>query len=385
MADKSGVCFFFDVFHPIFSGHAVYMQQLMVRFLERGRPMTVLTRNPGHLAAKEVLGEIEIHRIPSTGNALAFSWRVVKKLFELRDRYSCFHVNGFLDRYFLIQLACRLLGKRLVVQTTLFGSDDGYSYLRSHSLGRLRMRILARIDALLAISQPLVSSFVDCGFPAGKLKYIPQGVDRKRFFPVEPARRADIRQSLGLDPGAGVVVFVGTIIHRKGVDQLIESWIEVQRRRPGAQLCLVGEDSFDDSHSHRAALNEYVEGLKKTVAQEGLNVRFCGFHGDIVPWLQAADIFALPSRQEGFGNVILEAMSCGVPPVVTPMDGVALETVVQGHNGYIVDDTRELSQRLIELLENDALARELGRNSLSRVEEHFCLDRIFEKYAELYG
>ena len=377
MAEKSGVCFFFDVFHPIFSGHAVYLQQLMARFLAQGLPMTVITRNPGNLAAREVLDGVEIHRIPQARHSVLFAWLVVRKLFELRHRYHCFHVNG-------IQATCCLLGKRLVIQTTLFGSDDGYSYLRSHKFGRLRMRILSRIDALLAISRPLVDSFIACGFPERKIKYIPQGVDRARFAPIDRSQRPGIRASLGLPEEAGVVVFVGTIIHRKGVDWLVESWIQVQKQNPQAVLCLVGEDVFDESHSHRTALNEYVEELKRLVAEHRLNVRFCGFNSDIVPWLQAADIFALPSRQEGFGNVILEAMSCGIPSVVTPMDGVARETVVPGQTGFIVEDVDELAARLIELLGDDEMARAFGRRSMARVEENFCLDRIFGKYVELY-
>ncbi|MCB1182867.1 glycosyltransferase family 4 protein [bacterium] len=384
MKPTGGVCFLFDDFHPVFSGHAIYMRQIMRRLAARGRALTVICWNPGGLPATEDHEGIRIVRVAPPRSDLERGRRVLGALWSVRDRFDCLHVNGFPDPYLMWVAFCRLLGKRLVLQSTLMGSDDGEAYRRNHRGGALRVRQLACVDAITAISRPLIASFTDIGFPADKLVYLPQGVDLARFTPATAAEKRALRSERGLDPDGPLVLFVGTILERKGVDLLVEAWAAVQARLPGAQLALVGMHEFDGSHENRDALNAFAGAMRERVAAGGLRVVFAGLHNDIVPWYRAADLFVLPSRKEGFGNVILEAMACRVPVVVTPMDGVALETVDPGVNGLIVRDVPELAAGIASLLEDPERAARFGEAGAARVRRLFDLEAIADRYDELY-
>jgi len=384
MSASGGVCFIFDDFHPVFSGHSVYMQQIMKRLQDRGRKVTVICSNPGHLAAREQYRGIEIVRIEGNFYDMAGRALVLRALWSVRHEFDCLHINGFPDPHGMIVGFCRLLGKRLVLQSTLYGSDDGFSYRRHHRGGALRVKQLALVDAITAISQPLIETFLEIGFPPEKLVYIPQGVDLHRFVPGADAGKQDLRDRLGIRGSGPTALFVGTVLRRKGVDWLIDAWREVQRRVPAAHLVLVGMYDFDESHENRDTLNAFSSSLAEQVRDHGLNVQFVGLQEDIVAWYQAADLFVLPSRKEGFGNVIIEAMASRLPVIVTPMDGVAHETVTPGSNGYIVQDVAELADRICLLLEDSVHAADLGVAGEEIARRKFDLDVIAGKYDALY-
>lgn len=384
MGGANGVCFLFDDFHPVFSGHSIYMQQIMARLQERGRTIHVICWNPGNLPDQEDYRGIHIIRLREKPYSRGAYLRIFRTLWGLRRQYHCLHINGFPDPYGLFVAFSKLFGKRIVVQSTLFGSDDGYSYRRHHRGGALRVKQLAMVDAVTAISRPLVETFLAIGLPAGKIVYIPQGVNLRRFRPVDPLAKRDCRRAIGREDGGPIVLFVGTILKRKGVDLLLDAWAAAHERFPQAQLVLVGMDQYDATHDNQVELNEYADAMRRQAAGCGASVTFAGLQEDIVKWYQAADLFVLPSRKEGFGNVIIEAMACGLPVIVTPMDGVAHETVENGRNGYIVEDVAELSQKIIHLLAHPEVAVAMGASGKVIAGDKYDLDVIAGEYDRLY-
>jgi glycosyltransferase involved in cell wall biosynthesis len=384
MSGANGVCFLFDDFHPVFSGHSIYMQQIMARLQDRGRRIYVICWNPGHLPDQEEYRGIHIIRLRGKPYSRGAYLLIFRALWGLRQQYHCLHINGFPDPYGLFVAFSKVFGKRIVLQSTLYGSDDGLSYCQHHRGGSLRVRQLAMVDAITAISQPLVETFVAIGFPVGKIVYIPQGVDLQRFRPVDLLAKREHRRAIGHADGGPIVLFVGTILKRKGVDLLLDAWAAVHERLPQAQLVLVGMAEYDATHDNQRELNEYAEAMRRQAAAYGASVTFAGLQEDIVKWYQAADLFVLPSRKEGFGNVIIEAMACGLPVIVTPMDGVANETVENGRNGFIIEDVAELSQKIIHLLANPEEAAEMGARGQAIASEEFNLDVIAGEYDRLY-
>jgi glycosyltransferase involved in cell wall biosynthesis len=384
MAETRGVCFVFNEFHPVFSGHSVYMQQIMARLPDSWR-LSVIARNPGGLPARENFGRIAIVRVPSDVSPLRHTLNVARAFLALRHDYHCVHINGFLDSHELVLALLVLLRRRVVVQVSLFGSDDALTFLRTHKAGRLRLRLLARVVSLTGISAPLVDSYRDYECARNKIVLLPQGVDLERFQPADAALRVRRRAAIGLSGDDCVAIFVGTVMHRKGVDVLLEAWSTVQSRVPRARLLLVGMNVFDESHSNRNALEAFVAEQRRLIAARNLRVDFAGLVDDVPAWLQASDVFVLPSRKEGFGNVILEAMACAVPCVVTPMDGVAFESVIPGETGYVVEDATALANAVSELLTEPGRAEEMGRRGRERVLAHFDLDRIAARYRDLFA
>jgi phosphatidylinositol alpha-1,6-mannosyltransferase len=149
----------------------------------------------------------------------------------------------------------------------------------------------------------------------------------------------------------------------KGHDQLLEAWPAVQARIPDARLVFAG--AGDDVARLRA---------KAANLRIAANVVFTGFVADdvLTSLYRTAALFAMPSRDEGFGLVYLEAMSHELPCIGSTHDA-ARETIEDGVSGFLVpqDDRQLLADRIVRLLSDDDLRRRMGRHGSRRARESF--------------
>ena len=254
--------------------------------------------------------------------------------------------------------------------------------------GRLLQLVARRyqfplLDCVLVQSSIMADSLRAEGF-RGRIEIIPNGVDTERFKPeVDTAVRQQIRQTLGIDPSAPVLIYVGAIEPRKGSDLLFAAWAKIAPELPNAHLILLGP-RLDEGDPALAGFQRKLDALiHASGAAE--RVHFMGRVDDVVPYLQAADLFVFPSRREGLPNVVLEAMATGLPVVTTPFVGLSAE-LGQAETHYLLAnfDAEHLAQRIRQLLLEPSLAEQLGRNGRSWVETHLDLNNILDKYAALY-
>ena len=376
-------------FHPIFTGHGIYLQQLSRYLRNNNVDVSILAADFLELPANEVVDGLNVYRFKFSHNEkhweIKLAWRVITFLFRNRNSYDILHIHGHLDIYGLLTLFNRLFHKHTISQMVLLGADDPLTLLKTYRFMKQRYKILSLMDRFLCISKMLCDSYQRAGLPMEKLTYIQQGVDIERFTPVGSmdAKEA-LKNKLGLAGCQHIVIYVGSIVARKGVDLLIDAWCRVQKQYPGALLLLVGQEKFDDNDVNKVQLNAFVDTINKVIDEERLNVLFAGKKENVNEYLQCADVFVLPSRKEGFGNVILEAMASGLPVVVTFMDGVALETVVHGQNGFIVQTVDELFLSLAQLLGDTALRTSMGEAGVKMALDKFSMEFIAGRYAELY-
>jgi glycosyltransferase involved in cell wall biosynthesis len=114
-------------------------------------------------------------------------------------------------------------------------------------------------------------------------------------------------------------------------------------------------------------------------------VRFLGEVRDVPALLARGSVLVLSSLTEGISLTLLEAMARGLPVVATRVGGNP-EVVVDGETGYLVAsrDPSQLAARLVQLVENPEIARDMGRRARERVVEHFEVSRMISRYEELY-
>ncbi|WP_020390380.1 glycosyltransferase family 4 protein [Kribbella catacumbae] len=191
---------------------------------------------------------------------------------------------------------------------------------------------------------------------ANRMRRLTPGVDTSRFFP--GCGGEQVRKGLGLE-GVPVVACVSRLVARKGQDTLIRAWPRVLAAVPEAVLLIVGGGPDRDR-------------LEELARQTGVAhaVRFTGAvpWDEIPPYVDAADVFAMPCRTrrfglepEALGIVTLEASATGKPVVVGDSGGAA-DTVRHGETGYLVDPYNPVptAVRLIELLTDPARAKAMG-------------------------
>jgi glycosyltransferase involved in cell wall biosynthesis len=268
---------------------------------------------------------------------------------------------------------CVLLGKllRLPVFATFQGARAGASRLE-RPIRPLALRSCAGV--IIGAGGELARVRTRYKLPSAKLAHIPNAIGASGQAPLG-RRRA--RERLGIDPDARVVVWHGRVqIELKGLDVLLESWRLVCRARPDVPLLLLLVGGGNDAGELRRLLE--ASGLDNVRWVD----RFVVDRDELSRYLAAADVFALPSRNEGFAVAALEAMACGLPLVAAEVNGVG-EILEGGEKagGVIVPsgDAAALAGGLGRLLDDHGLRRELGVRARRRVQERFSLEVVGEQ------
>ena len=407
-------------FRPHFTGQGIQLEKLCATLGRSGVISTIITAVTGeHLPHEEVAGyrirrlRCDIRRWPWTRRSTRFwmpmfALRVFVYLWRHRDAIELVHVHGMTDGLYGAWLFGRLSGVPIVFEMTLLGVDDPEAVRRSGNLfRRLRYAIYRRCDGFVAMSPALAEPYRRAGLPEDRLHIIPQGVDNSRFSPLYSSEKAaTLRRSLGLTPRAPALAFVGSLVHRKGIDVLMRAWAEIQSEVPAAQLVLVGESRFADDPVRRAFFADQVDDLPDHAVT---NLHTLGIREDPERILRAADVFLFPSRREGFGAVIIEAMACGLPCVVADLPGITdfifshaagIDELLAGTTtakqqtgddpepqGVVIEqeDPGSLARAVIYLLRNPEAAGRIGAAARMRVEEAFGFDRIASMYLDCYA
>jgi teichuronic acid biosynthesis glycosyltransferase TuaC len=270
--------------------------------------------------------------------------------------------------------AVNVFGSRLPIVVTVHGSDINICAQKAS----LRPGIVKALDAsarVICISRDLERSLREMGVNA-PIEIIPNGIDTALFT---PGGKREACLKLGLDPERPRIIFTGNFLPVKGIEYLIGAMPEVARRFPDCELLLIGAGPGGrDSARFRAMLHDLgLEGMVRIVEKIP--------NTDIPSWMQASDVFALPSIREGFGIVAAEALACGRPVVATRSGGP--EEIVEEGLGFLVPprDSRALGEALVKALLPEGIAspEDLARSARSRFSLKDISRRIFHVYEDV--
>jgi phosphatidylinositol alpha-1,6-mannosyltransferase len=190
---------------------------------------------------------------------------------------------------------------------------------------------------------------------------VPPGVDTDRFAPLDLSRRDEVRQRLGLDPGALLVSSYSRLVPRKGMHSLIRASASLSGRYPRLQVAIGG------AGRDRARLEKLARRLNAPVV-------FLGrvHDQDLAPWLGASDLMVMACRsrwagleQEGFGIVFVEAGATGLAQIAGRSGG-SHEAVRHGVTGLVVERPTHddaLADAMAHLLDDDELRSEFARSA----------------------
>jgi glycosyltransferase involved in cell wall biosynthesis len=231
---------------------------------------------------------------------------------------------------------------------------------------------LENADQVVGVSRALVDRALVLGCAPGKASVWLKGVDHHRFMPGD---KSSARSALNL-PDRPTALFVGGLEPYKGVAALPAAWEIVCRRIPEAQLVLCG-----DGRQRRL--------LEQEVRRRGLSnrVHFLGriARSEIPRYFQAADVFVFPSLAEGSGNALLEAAASGLPAIGADAGGIP-DYLDHGATGLLFHkaDATDLAAKTIQVLENRALAEQMGRAARRRIEEYFRYEQMIDRLIAVF-
>jgi glycosyltransferase involved in cell wall biosynthesis len=228
----------------------------------------------------------------------------------------------------------------------------------------------ARASRIIAISNAVAGAVVASGIEHGRVAIVPDGVDVHRQ--PRPAPRATL-QSLGIAPGAPLVVQVAQLVGHKDPLNFVRAMIRVRALVPGVQALMVGEGPFrGDVEREIAALD--LDGI----------VRLAGYRTDADALLAAADVACLSSREEGMGSVLLDALTFGIPVAATRAGGIP-EVIVDGVCGLLapVGDPGALGSNIARLFTDRSLAARVRDAARLRAAE-FSVERMADRTVAVY-
>jgi glycosyltransferase involved in cell wall biosynthesis len=376
---------------PIFSGAAMQQHHVLRRLGPQQVEATVLTPWAGGLPTHEDLDGVQVRRVRVGGihraGRLLFALRALFYVLRQGGSYDVIHAFAAGWTTLLVPLAARAVGVPCIYSSTLHGADDAAA-VRAQALGRIKVALLRRYNAVLTYTPQQSSLFVRAGFAAARVHTVTCGVD-DRFFTPAPSDdcRRELRREAGREDDGPLILFVGTLTARKGVDLLLDSFERLLPRHPSAVLVLMGPRS----RAEDPTLDEGFVARLEARCRRGELRDHVVFLGRVESparkraILRAASALALFSRQEGLGIVILEAMACGVPAVLTPLPGVFDHVVRDGDDGRIVGsrDPVELGDALHDVLACEERRQAMGLRARRTVERRFSLATVAARYLDV--
>lgn len=360
-------------FPPIGGGGANACYYLTKGFCKQGHRVTVITANYRGLPERETTDGVEIIRVSSKRayqehcsftemlSFLAKAWPTAQKVVRQKHYDICqvfFGIpNGpigyLLKKRYHIPYIIRFGGGDIPGAQVRF--DKVYKLLAPC----IRL-IWSSADRMIANSEGLRQRAYHF-YDKKEIRVITNGVDTNYYLPQESTS-----DKINL-------LFVSRLIEGKGLQFLLPQMKKIiQDCNTGVHLTVVGDGPY------RSTLEEVVrkENVGQYVSFEGHKNR-----KQVVAYYQNADIFLLPSEQEGMPNVVLEAMSCGLPIVMTPCEGST--ELIQG-NGVVVPK-EQFAQEIIKLCNNRELRISMGNESRRMAVEQFSWDYIVGEYLGIMG
>lgn len=365
------ICIVTEFFIPhYFGGGERRFYQLAKKLVERGIQVDVITMRIRDVPDYEKIDGINVYHIgptienPPDRSVFDFmryffsvsSW-IIKNDYDLIDAQS---YSPLLSS----SIAARI--KKTPIFGTIYDtSSSGSDQWMNHSFLASRLEkflVNLRFDRIITISKSTINSLInDFGVSKEKIELLYIGVDTDKY------------DSTGdVEKKADKIIFVGRLIPHKHVDHLIESFEEIVKIVPDANLVIVGrgdeKNNIIDMVSSKS-LDAKVS-FKENLSDE-----------ELIKEIKESEVLVLPSTREGFGMVLAEANYCNVP-VVTYASGGTIDVVDDGYNGFLVEagNIPQLTEKILLLLNDKELQKQMGINGRNKVETQFNWDKIVDEY-----
>ena len=360
-------------YFPRIGGAENQLRAFLPHLRAEGIKTTVLTRRyDSNLPAFQKVDDFPVYRLPATGSkviaSLTFTLSAVWR--SLRLRPSLIHAHEFISPATVALLAGWLLKTPIIITPHGGGKTGDVQKMKSKLTGSIRLKALRkRVSKFIVISEEIGEELLSVGVDAEKLIYISNGVDTGKFSAPNANLKLARRTQIGLPADADIAVFTGRFVPLKNLDLLISVWDSYRKINPKAELLLVGSG----------------EEEKKLQAMAGEGVHFMGSTNDVRPFLQAADVFILPSRREGLSVSLLEAMSCGLVPLLSDVGG-ARQAVTHKENGWIIppNDGNALLGGLQAMFGDKEMLNQRAQAARQRVVADFSIQLTAKKLSQLY-
>ena len=311
----------------------------------------------------------DVHYLKMNGR---FDFRVVRQLVEVikRRKIDVIHTHGYKSDI-LGYLAARLAKIKCVSTPHGFPGNVGFKLGMFIKLGTTMMRYF---DSIAPLSEELMDDMTRLNIPSYKTTFIRNGVDLKEIDGALKSLSEVNDESRGCSDPKRVIGFIGQLIPRKGIPDLLQMFEQLNRSNPETCLQLLGDGS------QRVALEAQSKQLSSAE-----QVEFLGFRSDRLALLSKFSIFIMTSSLEGIPRCMMEAMAVGIPIVAYDIPGVD-KLVEHNKTGLLAPfgDQEALLACCQRILDDPELALELVTNAREKIDREYSAARMASEYDVLF-
>lgn len=303
-----------------------------------------------------------------------------RALAEHAKDFDIVHITSvFLSASTLAARAARAANKPYIISPRgslmLAPLEKKSRFKKSIYMSLVERRNLENADAIHFTTEPEKLEYEKLGYRLRQSVVIPNGLDPDSLSPGDPEA---FRKKFGIGPEQRIVLFLGRLSWKKGLDTLIPAFAEVTKEFPDAVLVVAGVDG-----------ENYRPTLDKLVASSGLQekVIFTGSTDsrEKTEAFRNADVFVLPSYSENFAVTVAESMYFGVPVVISEEVGLA-KVVRESESGLVVQkEVGAVAEAIASILRDPALARAMGEKGISTAANNFSYEKVAEAFLSAYN
>lgn len=370
---------------PEYSGYGKQLKSVLSKILKKNDRLnfTLLTSHESSQKEnKKNLKIVSFNKNKNSNSGITFYIFVFKLFFWLlfnSKQYSTIHCIKAGPEAIISNIVGKILRKKVIVKI----AQDELSSRELENVNKLKWIIrkirhwlLSSVDHFIAISTEIEGNISDIKSKKSVIHKIPNGVDVDKFYPLNEKEKKIIREKMDLPIDQKIILYAGAINTRKGIKDLLEAINHVEDDiRCTFVLCgpILEDIDFENKIEN---INFY---------KSNINITYRGAVNNVSEYMQASDIFILPSYSEGLPNVLLEASSSGLALIGTKIGGNT-DIVEHGQNGFLVNvgSPEDLSKKINYLLKNDQLTRKMGKESREVAITYFDLCYIANRYVHIY-
>jgi len=347
----------------VWGGAEVHMRDLSKELQKRGHRIIIACKKNRIVEEKLANEGLLVEHISSGIAGLISLLKIIRK-----EKIDVVHAHSGKD-FGLAIMAAKLSRKVKVVLTRHMAIPMKNNLFKSF--------LNKKVDKFIAVSQATLESLINYNkIEKEKIILIHNGIDLNKYS--STYKQNILKEEYKISAEIKLIGCVGRLDKAKGQQELIKAIPMIIKKLPYVRFILIGDDCADGEKAR-------LEDLIKKLELEPF-VIFAGFRNDIAQVMHDLDIFILPSQQEAFPLVILEAMAQKKPVIATQVGGVG-EIIKNKENGMLIEakNTIAISKAIIYLLENKDEAQRMGQDGYQLVSKNFNLEQMVKKIETVYS
>lgn len=278
----------------------------------------------------------------------------------------------------IILVVARILGKQTMFRSTMYQYDDAHTLVTQATFPSLVRRILSRLNFYYSL-HPGFSEVWRQNISGSTIIFESvQGVDIHKFSPVDDNERLRLRNKMGFGPDEFIILTVGYVVKRKGLPEIFRI---LSNLRFPFRYIVAGDYDVPEGH-YKHYMKDEMQGVYKMGKELlGDKVMFTGARDGVENLYRVSDCFLLNSIQEGLPNVLLEAMSSGIPVCSRAIPGISY-IIEHQSNGLIFRDSNEMTLVLNNLHQDQKLRKKLGQQAHVTAINRFSFECVVENLSK---